>query len=290
MSSRFFTTLRRTTIAADSPRAAALAQPATANFADIAAQPAFEFTFPEFTIPGFTIPQPTAPSPPATPSAPGVSFSQAQADIVAAVNAIPIAVDGQVITVEYHNAVRTAIQAIASQMGFGAVANTDTITFPPLLLPSGVAPGTAAPRAWTVDETGAQIANAVPQELRVWMPIKLPHFSRLQSMTVFGSKQGTAGTFSASLFRYPLDSDGANIQPMLTIDMKDKIGDIEESRSITAGTSSAVATNAALTLQAEEQKLINNDIYRYVVVVRLQSADANLRCRVNGLRFVVIAS
>lgn len=285
MSSRFFTTSKKTT--ATVANTGSFTQPL--NFIDLFAQPQFEATL----IPGFVFPaQPATPAQPAAPqpgSSAGVSMTQALADVAAAVNAIPIAVDGQVITVEYHNAVRTAIQAIASQLGFGAAANTDTITVPPVFF-STAPPGSTAARSWTIDETGAQISGAVAQELRVWMPLRLPHFSRLQSMTVFGSKQGAAQTFIVELYRCPLDSDGSGIRPILTADLKDKTGDIEETRSITAGTSSAAATNAALTLQAEEQKLINNDIYKYAVVVRLLSNDSNLRCRVNGFRFVVIAS
>src|SRR3954465_11690416 len=84
---------------------------------------------------GFTI-GPAAPTqtPPTTTTGPAAPTGPSL-NLQALLAAIPIAQDGQVITAEYHNSLRSALIALASELGLGLSSPTTTFSFAPAFLP-----------------------------------------------------------------------------------------------------------------------------------------------------------
>src|SRR5918993_1131317 len=74
----------------------------------------------------------TAVAPAPAPASPAASAS----DLQILIGSIPTAHDGQVITADYHNALRLALVAIANRMGLGPVSDEITVTVAPMLRPA----------------------------------------------------------------------------------------------------------------------------------------------------------
>jgi hypothetical protein len=100
------------------------------------------------------------------------------------INAIPVAGRGDVISPESHNSLRDAIVAIVTELG-GAVASRNvTLTFAPTFLEvSDPLTGGQLPK-WTIN-TG--LAQSFGSRAFGWLPLQLPHGSRIQQLhVVFG--------------------------------------------------------------------------------------------------------
>jgi hypothetical protein len=115
------------------------------------------------------------------------------ADIQTLINAIPDAQDGNVITSDYHNTIKTALAAIAGQLGAGTSGQSNAVTLVPNFLP---APG----NPWNVNigvATDAAGSNG-------WMPVYLPDGAAIQQMVAIGAKTATATQGVVSLLIQPL--------------------------------------------------------------------------------------
>jgi hypothetical protein len=103
------------------------------------------------------------------------------------INAIPVAGRGDVISFESHNSIRDAIVAIVTELG-GAVASRNvTLTFTPTFLETSR--GDEA--KWIVDIGGARSpAQGATNGIAGWLPLQLPHGSRIQQLRVAAGRKG----------------------------------------------------------------------------------------------------
>ena len=198
----------------------------------------------------------------------GTSTGSTLTDLRNLINAIPIAEDEHVITSLYHNSLRAALLAIASQIGADPVSGTVTLTFtpsffsmrndPPWLLSEGMA---------TRPVDGNRTASG-------WFPLQLPEGVRLQSMTVIGRKTGAVESFQVQLLRQPINETPTTA--LITIPLNNA-GDPFQ---VTGSVQVDGAGPAAL----EEYRTINNSTHKYLVMARLFGAVAAAEAQIFAIR------
>lgn len=154
-------------------------------------------TGPIFTGGGSTGGDGTTTPPLSTPSASPV-------DLLAALNAIPIAEDGHVITPHFHNSLRDVLIMLASQLGTLPSSAQAVISLPAALLPITDS-GTVAP-AWEV-KPGAAVRPAQGNSASGWMPVQLPDGWLIQSMQVTAERDGTVTACNVTLNRQAISGD-----------------------------------------------------------------------------------
>ena len=124
-------------------------------------------------------------------------------------NSLPVAQEGHVITSAHINSLRTAILALAAQIGGGAISPTQLLNFMPAFVPVQQSP------TWTLNDG---VASAGPKTgggaASGWMPLQLPDGLTIQAMIVLGDKSGTISSFVVELFKRALD--GSDPQSVIT--------------------------------------------------------------------------
>ena len=220
----------------------------------------------------------------------GASSGQATASAGTSANlqvllaAIPVAVDGQVITAEHHNSLRAAIITLANQLGVGLTSPTTTYTYAPSLLPIA-----GAPANWSV--TNNFIAQgAVASNPDGWLPVQLPQGQMIKQMTVTGKLTTPApASFTVTLFREPVESAAGTVPTaLITIALQTKSGSFSESAAVTAG--SAPANSAAAVVQqitAQDLKLIDTENYKYFVRATVTGAGTAGQAEIDAVQIVV---
>src|SRR5260370_15158155 len=109
------------------------------------------------------------------------STAAAGPDIGALVALIPLANDGNIITPEHHNTIRTALQAIAARLAQAPLSDTVRVSIAPVLIPDA-----DHGAAWTV-LTGQAMKVPATGGVDVvygWTPIQLPHGGHITSFNV----------------------------------------------------------------------------------------------------------
>jgi hypothetical protein len=114
-------------------------------------------------------------------------------DLQTLVNAIPNAQDGNIITSNYHNTIKAALQAMASQLEATAPGSqTVNLTVQPNFVPNGT--------AWTVALGSAKsVAGS-----NGFIPLNLPDGATINQMVVIGAQTSPPATGFASLLVLPL--------------------------------------------------------------------------------------
>jgi hypothetical protein len=186
-------------------------------------------------------------------------------DLQLLLNAIPIAQDGNVITSEYHNALRAAVLTIANQLGV-SLSQTVTLSFAPSFLPSGVQPQWVLNNGFASKPTGGTAHG--------WFPLQLPDGARIQSMTAIGRRSGTVASFQVQLLRQPItDTDTTTL---ITIPLN------------TAGDPFTVSGNLQVAgagpTALEEYRVVDNDNYKYLAFARLVGAAADAVVELHAIR------
>lgn len=178
---------------------------------------------------------------------------------------IPIANDGDVITAEHHNSLRSAIGLIARAVRVEELAKVQTLTFPPVLLPE------VGQNQWRIDvgiARGPDVGATDQTDAYGWMPIDLPQGARMESMTVRGRRQGTVGTWAVSLVRREIASaDQANV-------FYTELQDLAEgtfSKNVPIVTPEDTGLTAS---QIEDLRLVDNSRYRYLFYTAMDGAAA----------------
>lgn len=218
---------------------------------------------------GTSAPPPaTAPLPAAAPASPTASASDLQVMIAA----IPTAQDGQVISAEYHNALRAALIAMANRLGLGTINEEITVTNAPRLVAITGTP------AWEVDVGIAKKAAAATGALRGWMELDLPDGARIKKMAVFAANDG-AGTMRLKLRRQKVtDSTTADL---ISIDITAN----DSSRGLEGD-----VTLPGLSLGAaaiEETRLVNNREYKYLLIAELDAGVATKEATITTVQVVL---
>lgn len=226
---------------------------------------------------GTTPPPPTGgTTTPAAPSGPG-------ANLLALLAAIPIAGDGQVISADYHNSLRSALIGLANQMGMGLTTPTTSYSFAPAFFPIG---GTA----WTVSANpnliAASAAGANPDG---WLPVHLPDGQTIQGMTVTGKLTTPAPTtFSVTLYREDVTAGGSGPTSLIAVTLQTQSGVFTQSGQITTG--SAASSPAALLLQQatlQDLQLIDNSQYKYFLRATVTGAGGATVAEIDAIQILI---
>ncbi|CAN5806276.1 hypothetical protein BH20ACI4_BH20ACI4_12090 [soil metagenome] len=224
-------------------------------------------TFPQPTFPQPTIPQPAAPQ----------TGSEIDIRIQMIINAIPIADPGNIITSEYHNALREAVRALAGRIGMSVnpVAEFKILSFAPNFLPvQAIAVGaTAAPsNKWDVLLNRAAIPAGVNVQLPVTggFVVQLPDNADIVQLVVRGERldkdKPKPKEFRVKLNRVRFGKDKFDPVTLINIDLqtlddgyfeKDQVVKLssQELNTITVSTQAIIA----------ERKRVNNENYLYYV-------------------------
>jgi hypothetical protein len=117
------------------------------------------------------------------------------ADLQTLINAIPDANDGNIISSDYHNTIKAALQAIATELGGGAASQTANVTVQPNFL---VAAGGGA--AWTVS---LGLATSVAGS-NGFIALNLPDGATIQSMEIWGKQISPPSPAFANLLALPI--------------------------------------------------------------------------------------
>jgi hypothetical protein len=215
---------------------------------------------PPFTIPPFTLP-PTAPPPTVPPPSPSPTANASDLQIM--ISAIPTAQDGQVITADFHNALRLALVAIANRLGIGPVSDEVTITNAPRLSP------VAGAAAWDHDVGFVRKPPAVTSgNVRGWMEMELPHGGRIKKMVVFATTTGT-GTLKFRLRRQKV-TDPSVAADLIVIEIPDGFDAAKGAEGDVT-----VRDTGAGTVAIEEFRIIDNRQQKYLLTAELDGVDAN---------------
>lgn len=256
------------------------------------------FIDPGFTIPpiisdpGFTIPPVT------TQPAPPQTNTEIDTKLQLLINAIPIADPGNIITSEYHNALRDAVRALASRIGLSVnpVAEFKILTFAPNFLPlqTAVAGATAAPNnKWEVLLNRASIPATgvnVQQPVIGGFVVQLPDNADIYQMVVRGERldkdKPKPKDFRVKLNRLRFGKDKFDPITLINIDLQSlddgyfessqpiKLSN-QELNTITVGTQAVVA----------ERRRVNNEDYLYFVTAEwLGSAENAAKSEIHSIQ------
>ena len=191
-----------------------------------------------------------------------------------AIAAIPIARDGEVIGSEYHNSLRTALNALLNQVdiGFAPVA-----PLAPLLREDG------SKKIWILEPGIAHTpAVASGETVSGWMPLELSHGAEIDRLIVAGQRIGAVGAFLVEVVRQAISTDQAPaIQKIVSLDLKAAAPAFLESQ--TAGAPDVASPSASV---LADRKLVDNVKYKYVLTATA-TVPANTKAQINSLQVVV---
>lgn len=148
-----------------------------------------------------------APAAPSAPAAPAPVPTRDPAALQLALLSLPIAVEGQPITPEYHNALRQALIALAGFVDAAAVDPSATAAVVPQLLPARNADGPL--QGWDTDVGAAVQPDTDPVDVVGWMPVRLPDGLTVDTLAVSGrrTENPPITNLQVSLVRRPLVAD-----------------------------------------------------------------------------------
>jgi len=218
---------------------------------------------------GGTTPPPAAAPPPA--SAPAVTATTVS-DLQVLISAIPIAQDGDVITADYHNSVRSAFIAMANRLGLGIITEEIFIT--------------NAPNLFKVDGQGewknelGQVKKAAADTgaLRGWMELDLPDGARIKKMNVYASND-TAGTMKVKLRRQSVSSSAGD--DLIAIDVANNDASTVKDGDVTLPGSTL--GNSAI----EEARSVDNQKYKYLFVAELDGGVSGKEAKILSMQVVL---
>lgn len=176
------------------------------------------------------------------------------ADIQTLVGLIPDAQDGDVISADYHNTIKTALEAIATALGGAAGSQTITQTLQPNFVAKAGTPG-----AWSV--TLGQAADPGPPSCDGFISLDLPDGAVIQQMVAIGAKTNANSIGFVNLLVLPIG--GTQATTLVQIDMS-KAGNpfnLTGTPSITSLTASAL-----LSMQT-----VQNSTFKYAIEAQVFS-------------------
>ena len=247
---------------------------------------------PTIPLPLPTIPQPTIPQPPS----PQTNI-EIDTNLQILLSSIPIADPGNIITSEYHNALRDAVRALASRIGLSVnpVAEFKVLTFAPNFIKSPPSKAVGAANVqdaeWEVFFDHAAIpanVNSVTQAVKGGFIVQLPDNADIYQMTVRGEKldkdKPQPKNFKVRLNRLEFGKD----KPLTLIDIELeslKDGFFEESDVVKL--SSAELDTITVNRQAniDERKSVSNADFLYFVTAEwFGGTDNAAKSNINSIQ------
>ncbi len=191
------------------------------------------------------------------------------ADLQTLINAIPDANYGNIISSDYHNTIKAALQAIATELGGGAASQAVNLTVQPNFVTLG---GAAA--GWSVS-LGSATSAAGSEGFIV---LNLPDGAVIQSMEVWGQQPNPPSakiTTFASLVALPIA--GTITTTLIQVDLSSAGNPFDVTGTPSPGVSglSASALQSMLTVQ--------NSQFKYAI--QAESLQANVV--INALQIVL---
>jgi hypothetical protein len=201
----------------------------------------------------------------------------APALVQAALDAIPLARDGDVIASSYHNSLRDAVLLLARLQGGGTVDRTTIVTVPPAfvnddanLAPWFIVPGVAS--------KPAAAGNPPISTATGWLPLSLPDGARIQLLTVNGRREGAMASFVVALLRQTIASESQSPVTLISMELRDAERRFAEDGDINVPDAGPAAV--------EEYRVIDNSRYKYLLTATLLEAAVQSRVQINALQVV----
>jgi hypothetical protein len=179
------------------------------------------------------------------------------AELQTLVNAIPDAQDGNLITSNYHNTIKTALQAIASQLEAAAPGSrTVTLTVQPNFVP--IVGGTA----WTVT---LGVATSVAGS-NGFIPLNLPDGATIQGMVAIGGQTSPVSRGFASLLVLPLGGTGSTTLILIDLSAGGNPFTLTGSPNVPGLTPSAL----------KDMETVNNSQFKYAIQSEVLGAGVTI--------------
>jgi hypothetical protein len=230
-----------------------------------------------------TAPTPTAPSPVQTEDEQTNFEIDTRLQIL--ISSIPIAHPGNIITSEYHNALRDAVRALASRIGLSVnpTAEFTILTFAPNFLPVKSTNPDAPKLGWTVTLERAGVPEIGNEDLKKTVSggfvVQLPDGATIHQMIVRGERTPTAPKpkkFTVSLNRKRLGKDEQPLE-LINIDLRDiKDGEFELKESVKLTDKELRTMDAdetATGITVSKRKAVNNEKWMYYVSGEFLAGD-----------------
>lgn len=254
-------------------------------------KPPFE-RFPDIVIP--TVPP--------APAAPPRTAVEIDTKLQLLLNAIPIANPGNIITSEYHNALRDAVRALASRIGLSVnpTAEFKILSFAPDFLPladagrsSPTAGNLPPPQKWEVALNRAAVPSA---NLNINLPVSggcvvsLPDDASILQMIVRGERLDKDKTnpksFSVKLNRLRFGGEKTPPTTMINVDLAAvKDGYFEEKQTVKLAKEELDLNNSIARMTIDDRRVVNNETHLYYVTAEwLAGADAAAKSEIHSIQ------
>jgi hypothetical protein len=173
---------------------------------------------------------------------------------------IPVATDGNVITSDYHNSLRTAVLVLANLFDSQQPRPSVTVTVVPAFAVHGAGP------AWVIDDgyAGPAAGGTAGGSADGILPVQLPDGMSLDSMTVIGRRNGQVGGFDVLFSRQLLST--VRPTPLIALDLSGAADPFSVSSGINITDPGAGGPEA--------YKVINNSKFKYFVTASISGAAA----------------
>ncbi len=174
------------------------------------------------------------------------------------VSTIPVAVEGEVISSEYHNSLRAAVLALADILGAGAVQRNFTL-MPALIKTDGLP-------EWRFTSGVASAPAHQQNTISGILPVLLPNGAAIQAMIVRGRRVGSVAGLETKLVRQPTRSGESTSLIDLPLESVttdgagffEATGDLVKSIGVKVG-------DSAMKVILEDLRTVNNDDYKYFI-------------------------
>ena len=196
----------------------------------------------------------------------GGGFTLDSTELLALANLIPLAQDGQIITSDHHNSIRTALLALIGALGGAPSSAVATISIAPTLLPDA-----SAEANWQVSVGVASKPSSDATHIAGWVPIDLPHQAHIHSMQVLGSRSGTVQSIGFDLVRQPFTA--TTLATLISI-----VGDGTTTNPF--GKDTPFETTNLTPAAIEDSTRVDNSKYKYMIRAMMRSPDANANVQI----------
>jgi hypothetical protein len=196
-----------------------------------------------------------------SPGSTGPGASQPSPQLQAFLDAIPFANDGDVITPDHHNTLRTAIGVIARSMEESQFANVVTLSFSPVLQPVLNATPWRATEGESLGPEQFASGNA-----EGWMPLELPNGTDIDALHVRGHVAAKPTVWVAALKRKAFD--GSVSEDVIPADLTAKAA----TAGPFSGSFSQTPEDVSPTL-ASNLRRVDNSRFRYLFSTKLGSGS-----------------
>jgi hypothetical protein len=196
----------------------------------------------------------------ATSPAAAAAAANAPTDVQHALDAVPVAREGDIIASSYHNSVRAALIAIAAHLGEAPPDTETVLTFAPGLQPSGQDAPWLLLEGLAAKPTGAGFASG-------WLPLQIPDGITIQKMRVIGRKAGNVAAFTVQLLRQPV-ADTA-LTPVVAAQLEQATGAFVVPVDVPA-----------------EHATVDNNAYKYIVTAEVIGAEPQATVQIGAIQLV----